>query len=133
MPVSANALRAGKAIIELGLDSRKAEKGLVEMQRHLRDRFKALSGSLTKFGSFGIIGGGLGGLRNLFVGSAVTAALAFPVKLAANLEVAAAQLGVFVGGADKAKAILADLLRFSDVAMLPFDELSTTVSMLAKY
>lgn len=136
MAVSANALRAGRAVIELGLESKKMESQLASLQKRLADRFKALGGlggKLTNFGSFGIIGGGLGGLRNLFVGSAATAALSFPIKLAGNLEVAAAQLGVFVGGAANAKKILTDLMKFSDVSMLPFDELASTVSMLAKY
>lgn len=129
MAVSARALRAGRAIIELGLDSTKVEKGLKDLQA----RVKSIGGTLARFGSFGIIGGGLGGLRNLFVGSAATAALAFPVKMAGNLELTAAQLAVFVGGIDVANKMLAELQAFSADSMMPFEGLSRTAALLVRY
>lgn len=131
MPVSARALRAGKAVIELSLLTKPVERGLRELQARVR----GIGQSFTRLGTFGAFGGGGGfaGLRNLFVGSAATAGLLWPVKLAANMEIASAQLGVFVGGADNARAMLLELQEFSSVSMIPNQELATGVALLARF
>ena len=72
-------------------------------------------------------------LRNIFVGSAVAGAVAWPVKMAADIEVAAAQLGVFVGGVDVARKMLMELQEFSSVSMVPFESLSRTAALLVRY
>lgn len=130
MGISARALRAGRAIIELSLLTGPVEKGL----RSLQTKVATISKSFSRLGAFGGIGGGgLAGLRNLFVGSAATAALAWPVKLAANIEVAAAQLGVFVGGVDRARQMLMELQEFSAISMVDFESLSRTAALLVRY
>ena len=129
MGVSARALRAGRAIIELSLLTGPVDKGL----RSLQAKAARVGQQFSKLGQLGIGTGGLASLRNLFVGSAASAALAWPVKMAGDLEVAAAQLGVFVGGADVARRMLAELQEFSDISMLPFEDLSKTAALLVRY
>lgn len=127
---SAGALRAGRAVIELSLLTKPIEKGL----RALQARTRAISSSFSRIGASGIGGGGgISGLRNLFVGSAASAALAWPVKMAANIEVAAAQLGVFTGSTESAKNLLLDMQKFSAVSLIPVENLTQGAALMLRY
>lgn len=126
----AGGLRAGRAVIEVSLVTRVVERQL----RQMKTRLQTISSSFSKIGMGGAGGiGGLASLRNLFIGSAAAAAAAWPLKLAANMEVATAQLAIFTGGEDKARAILKDLQRFSSVAMLPVDNLTAAAGLLLRF
>lgn len=135
MAVSARGLRAGRAVIELSMPIKAVERSL----RALQGRVKTISRGFLRIGSAGILGGGGGfgggfaGLRNLFVGSAATAALAWPVKMAANIEMSAAAMSVFTGSADSARAMLLDLQKFSAISLIPFENLSDQAAMFLQF
>lgn len=131
MAIGARALRAGKAVIELGLLVKPVEKQL----KNLQNRLTQIGRSFVRIGSFGMFGGGGGfaALRNLFVGSAAAAALAYPIKLAANLELATAQLSTFTDSEESAGDILKDLQKFSGSAMIPFSNLADAAGMLIRF
>lgn len=124
---SAGALRAGRAVIELSLLTKPIEKGL----RALQARTRAISGSFARIGQTGIGGGGgISGLRNLFVGSAASAALGWPIKMAANVELATAQMATFAGSSEIAGDMVQKLQKFAPVASQSFHELATQTRLL---
>jgi tape measure domain-containing protein len=130
---SPRSLRAGRAIIELALvGSKTVKKQLDAMQKQATK----VSRSFMSIGSFGSIGSGgfsgIASLRNLFVGSAAAGALLWPVKMAANLEHSAATMSVFTESAESARAMLDELNVFSEISMLPFDELATGAKLLMR-
>lgn len=130
---SAGALRAGRAVIEVGLLTKGVQVGLRALQSQLRNTASSFS-RLGKSFSFG--GGGMGGfagLRNLFIGSAAATAAAWPVKLAAGLEVASAQMGTFMSNEQAARDLLIDLQKFSAVAGVPAEALSQAAAMMLRF
>lgn len=88
--------------------------------------------SLTSIGTFGA-GGGYAGLRNLFIGSAAAAGAAYPIKLAANLEVATAQLATFMSSEQAARDLLLDMQKFSAVSLVSFEALSQSTAMMLRF
>lgn len=100
---SARQLRAGKAIIELSLLSGPVEKKL----RRLHGMTKRLGSAFTAIGTLGGSRGGGGSfLYRLLVGSAISSAILWPVKLAADLEAATAEFTTFTGSAHEAQRVL---------------------------
>lgn len=126
---SAAALRAGRAVIELTLLS----KGVTQGLRRVQEQAKKTSASFTKIGTFGISTGGFAGLRNLFLGSTAVAAATWPIKFAANLEIATAQLSTFTSSEQMARDMLLDLQKFSAVSLVPFEELAKSSAMLLRF
>lgn len=123
---SRRTLDAGKAVITLSLQD-KVTQSLSKLQTKLGK----IGASFSRVGSFGIAGGGLGGLQKLFIGSAAGAALAWPVKLAANMQTARAVFETFTGSADEANRVLGDLEQFSTVSPYSTDVLQdATKTML---
>jgi hypothetical protein len=155
MAVSAAALRAGQATIELSLLQKTLGKQLGGIKSKIQSAFKGMAGRVSIGPSIGdaaakssILTRTWGGLKNilfslpaqasklrgilaslssirfsnilnlrsLLAGTAITAAVAFPVKLAANIELATAQMEVFTGSAAEARKMLMELLEFSSVA-----------------
>lgn len=129
MGVGARALRAGKAVIEVGLLVKPVERQL----RALQARVQAVGQKFASIGTFGVSGGGFAGLRNLFIGSLATEALLYPVKLASNIELAAAQMSTFTGDAGMARDMLVELQKFSAVAFVPAEQLSAAAAMMLRY
>jgi len=129
MGVSARALRAGKAIIECSL----LVKPVFTQLRALQTRVQSVGKSFARIGTFGVAGGGFAGLRNLFIGSAAATAAAWPVKLAANLEMATAQLGTFMSSEQAARDLLIELQKFSAVSLVPFEALAQSAAMLTRF
>lgn len=129
MGVGARALRAGKAVIEVGLLVKPVERQL----RALQARVQAVGQKFARIGTFGVSGGGFAGLRNLFIGSMATEALLYPVKLASNIELASAQMSTFTGDAGVAHDMLVELQKFSAVAFVPPEQLSAAAAMLLRY
>lgn len=128
---STRALRAGKAIIELSMLTGPVYKQLAQLQQ----RSRRVADSFTRIGTLGMFGGGGGfaGLRNLFVGSAAAAGLAWPVKLAMNLESAQAQFTALTGDAEVAMQMVADLEQFSAISIVPVDALHNAAQELLGY
>jgi tape measure domain-containing protein len=121
-------LRAGKAVIEVGLLIKPIERQM----RMLQARLQRVGQTFTNIGTFGGRGG-FGTLRNLFIGSAAAAMLAYPVKLAANIEVATAQMSVFTGSAQVARDVLLELQEFSAISLIPVDQLTGSANMLMRF
>lgn len=145
---SAKQIRAGGAVFEISLNSAQLLKGINALQTRITAfgssvtkafakaslSVGAFGNALKRVGSFGILGGrGLGGLTGAFAGAGATAALLYPIKLAANIEVASAQLAVFTGGFAKAQSILLDLQKFSAKAFIPPESLAESAALLLKY
>jgi tape measure domain-containing protein len=115
-------------VIELALTGGKAvEAGL----RRLQARTTQLGRGFLRIGTLGVAGGGgFATLRNLFVGSAATAALAWPVKLAANIELLTEQMAVFTGSSESANAVLLDLQKFTAVGFQSLEDLVQQTRLL---
>jgi tape measure domain-containing protein len=128
MGISGGALRAGRAVIELGLVG---QAGIETALNNLKGRVQTIGQSINKIGTTG--GGGFSGLTNLLAGGAATTALAWPVKLAANMEVLEAQLSVFTGSKAAAHDMLMELQKFSGVSMVPADRLVESAAMMLRY
>lgn len=131
MAVGARGLRAGRAVIELSMLTKPVERSL----KALQVRVSKVRNSFLRLGTGGMLGGtggfsALAGLRNLFIGSAAAAAVAWPIKLAANLEMAVAQMAVFTGSSESARETLLDLQQLSARAMLSVDSLATNLRVL---
>jgi tape measure domain-containing protein len=128
--VAANSksLRAGQATIELVLAGNKVINRQLTL---LQLRARRIGSAFTSIGTLGQ-GGGIASLRNLFIGSVATSALLWPVKLAANMEHSAATMSVFTESAASAKAMLDELLKFSEVSMIPADDLAEAAKILMR-
>lgn len=122
-------IKAGGAYVELLLKSQSFVAGL----RSASSRLKAFGDSAKRIGSMGLLGGGGGGIGRLFAGAGAAAALAYPIKLAANFEVAQAQFIVFTGSAEKANAMLSRLEKFAAKSLLPVEELQRATQLLLSY
>lgn len=72
-------------------------------------------------------------MTRLFVGAGATAAIAYPVKLAANLETAQAQFTALTKSADSAGKIISELEQFAPLALIPVDELQRSAQTLLGY
>lgn len=130
MAVSARGLRAGKAVIELGLTGvGMVEKGL----KNLESRVQRVAQSISNIGSAAGVGDGFAGIRNLLVGSIATDALLYPIKLASNIELASAQMSVFTGDAGAAKKMMLELQKFSAVSFIPAEQLGGAAAMMTRY
>lgn len=107
--ISTRALEAGRAVIRLSLNS----SGLGGDLDKLRTRFSRLGAALSVslFGS----------------------ALAWPVKLAANLEEAQAEFTALTGSADTAKRMIDELQEFSRVSIVPVEQLQQAATGLLGY
>lgn len=106
---SARALRFGKAVIELSLLTGPIEKQL----KTLESRMKNFGTALKSIGSTGLkASAGLGGL------------LAFPIKLAADMEKTRAEFRALIGDAGKADSVISQLEGFALVTPLSVQDLS---------
>lgn len=111
---------------------------LVENQlKSLQNRLNQMGRTFVRVGSLGLFGGGgmgvLTGLRNIFVAGKAAQAVTWPVKLAANLEMAAAQLGTFTSNEQVARDMLLNLQKFSGVSMVSAESLSSAAAMLIRF
>ncbi len=123
-------IKAGGAYVELLLKSQSFVAGL----KSASSRLKAFGDSAKRIGSLGFLGGGGGGgLGALFAGAGAAAALAYPIKLAANLEVAEAQFTSLTGSAQKAAEIIAGIEQFSATSLISVDELQRVSQLLLGY
>ena len=114
----AGAIRAGRAFIALGLDD-----------TELRTALNRLRGRLNTLGAaIGNVGGGL-----LAAGSGIMAALAFPVTLAANLEVSHAAFTTLLKDGDKAQTLLDQLQQFAASTPFQFPELANAARTLISF
>lgn len=112
-------IKAGGAYVELLLKSQSFVAGL----RSASTRLKAFGDSARKIGSLGMLGGS-GGIGRLFAGAGAAAALAWPIKLAANLEVAKAEFEALIGDVGKANTLFAQLQKFALVSPLGMEDLA---------
>lgn len=113
-------IKAGGAYVELLLKSQSFVAGL----KSASSRLKSFGDSAKRIGSLGFLGGGGGGgIGRLFAGAGAAAALAFPVKLAANLEVAKAEFTALIGDADKANKLFAEMQGFALISPLGVKDL----------
>jgi tape measure domain-containing protein len=115
---SARALRFGKAVIELSLMKGDIEKQLKTLERGFRD----FGTSLKSIGSSGLkLSGALAGV------------LAFPVKMAADMEQTRAQFKAMIGDSVKANQVLSQLQGFALVTPLGMQELSEAARQLLSF
>lgn len=122
-------IKAGGAYVELLLKSQSFVAGL----KSASSRLKTFGDSAKRIGSLGFLGGGGGGFGTLFAGAGAAAALAYPIKLAANLEVAEAQFRSLTGSAEKAAMIIAGIEEFSSTSLINVDELQRVSQLLLGY
>lgn len=118
----------------------KVRAGEAEVTVSIRDRvqagLKGIEGRLRKFSaSIGSVGVGVAG-----VGAAATAtfgglagALAFPVKLAADLEQTTVAFETMLGSADEAQKMLGQLRDFAASTPLAFDEIADASKKLLAF
>jgi tape measure domain-containing protein len=115
---SARALRAGKAVIELSLLTGNVDKQLKALESKMKNFGKAMS----SIGSTGLkLTAGLAGLA------------AFPVKMAADMELARSQFTSMLGDADKAGRILGQLEAFALVSPLGTADLQQGAKTLLNF
>jgi tape measure domain-containing protein len=112
-------IKAGEAFLELTVRDGQFRRSLDRSIARLR----ALGASFKSIGSLGISGGGLAGLHRALTLIAGSTALGWPVKLAADMEVAEAAFTALTGSADKARDILRGLQEFSGRSSFSFDQL----------
>lgn len=115
---SARALRAGKAVIELSLLTGNVDKQL----KALESKMKNFGRAMSSIGSTGLkLTAGLAGLA------------AFPVKMAADMELARSQFNSILGDADKASRILGELEAFALVSPLGTADLQQGAKTLLNF
>lgn len=115
---SARALRFGKAVIELSLLTGDVQKQLKTVETQIRNTGKAIS----SIGSTGLkITGAIAGLA------------AFPVKMAADMELARAQFTAMLGDANKANKIISELEAFALVSPLGAADLQEAAKTLMNF
>ncbi len=116
--MSAAGIRAGRAFVEIGADSARLDAALVRLR--------------AKLGAFGAglatIGGGLVGAS-----AGLTGLLAWPLKLAANMETAEAQFATMLKSTVAAKTLLSDLQRFAASTPFEFPELADAARKLLAF
>lgn len=122
-------IKAGSAYVELLLRNQAFLRGL----KSSTDRLGRFGAAVKRIGSFGMLGGGMSGLTRLFAGAGAAAALAYPVKLASNLETAEAQFTALTRSADAARQIISELEQFAPLALIPVDELQRSAQTLLGY
>jgi tape measure domain-containing protein len=96
-------------------------------------RLRTLGATLKNIGSLGISGGGLAGLQRALTLFAGSAALSWPVKLAADMEVAEAQFTALTGSAQKAREVLLDLQQFTAQTSLSFEQLTIAARNMLQF
>lgn len=127
MAVSGNALRAGRAVLEVSLDTDLVGRQLTALQ----NRLGGLQGRLARLGGGGF--GGAGGLYRLLVGASAARALAWPVQLAARLETTQTAFAALTGDAQKSVAAISSLEEFSKISLIDLDSLQGATEMLVGY
>lgn len=111
-------IKAGGAYVELLMKDANFVAGL----KRASAKLKSFGAAAQRIGSLGFLGGG--GIGRLFAGAGAAAALAWPVKLAANLEVAKAEFEALIGDADKAGKLFAQMQQFALVSPLGTQDLA---------
>jgi tape measure domain-containing protein len=114
----AGAIRAGRAFISLGLDDRELRTAL----RRMRGRLQSLGRAV------GNVGAGL-----IAAGGGIMGALAWPVKLAANLELTHAAFTTMLKDGDAAQALLDRLQAFAASTPFQFPELADAARSLLAF
>jgi tape measure domain-containing protein len=107
-------IKAGRAVVEVSLRDR-VGKGLVAIERKLAQTGR----NIATLGA-ALAGGGL-------------AAVAWPLKLAADMEQTATSFEVMTGSAERGKALLEDLKKFAASTPFGFTELADNAKMLLAY
>jgi tape measure domain-containing protein len=107
-------IKAGRAVVEVSLRDR-VGKGLVAIERKLASTGR----NIATLGAV-LAGGGL-------------AAVAWPLKLAADMEQTATSFEVMTGSAEKGKGLLEDLKKFAASTPFGFTELADNAKMLLSY
>lgn len=116
--MSAGGIRAGRAFVEIGANDRELQQTILRV----RARLQSLAGSLTAIGG-GLIGAGTG----------ILGAMAWPLKLAADMEFAESQFATLLGSMDEAKGLLAELSEFAASTPFEFPDLAEAGRILLSY
>ncbi len=119
MAAGARSIKAGEAFLELAIRDGAFRRGIDRAVSRLR----TLGQSFKSIGSLGVAGGGLAGLQRALTLIAGSAAVTWPIKLAADMEVAEAEFTSMTGSAQKAQDVLRGLLVFSGRSTFSFDQL----------
>lgn len=125
--MAGSAIKAGEAYLTLAV----RDQGFRSSLNRSLGRIAAFGRTLRSIGSLGF--GGLSGFQQLLFSIAGSTALAWPVKLAADLELAVAAFTALTGSADKAKAILDELQLFAPIAGQTFEQLQHAARALLNY
>lgn len=129
MATGAQQIKAGEAFLTLRVNDGEFRRGL---DRSI-GKLNQFGNSLKRIGSLGIAGGGLAGIQRaigLLAGSAI---LAGPIKLAAELEQVEAAFTALTGSAEKARDIVAELLKFSGKTSFGFETLTGAARNLLNF
>lgn len=76
---------------------------------------------------------GFGSFRAFLVAIGTSAAVSWPVKMAADIELATVEMAVFVGSLGTARQLLIDLQKFAPTSLLSADELAKGAALLLRY
>ena len=118
MASRAGGIRAGRAFVEIGAN----DAGLQAAIARIRSRFASLSAVLAA------TGGGM-----VAAGTSMLGALAWPLKLAANMETAQVGFEVLTGSAQTAADLVQQLNVFAAETPFQTDELNTAARMLLAF
>lgn len=125
--MAGNAIKAGEAFLTLSVRDKDFRSSL---NRSL-GRLAGLGRSLRSIGSLGF--GGLTGFQRLLFSIAGSAAIAWPIKLAADLEQTKAAFTALTGSAQSAGQILDELQIFAGIAGQSFEQLQHATRALLNY
>lgn len=122
--MSTSAVRAGSAFVEVGLKS-----DLSAGARRIQAQLAGISASFKTMGS-GLAAAGASATAAF---GGILAALAWPTKLAADMEVTRASFQAMLGDAQKVKTLLADLQKFGAETPFQFPELADAARKLMAF
>lgn len=122
--MASRAIRAGDAFLELRVRDAAFNRGI----SNVVGRLNSLGAAMRRIGSLGFTG--FSGFQRLLIGIAGSAAISFPIKLAANMELLTEQMAVFTGSTKSARDVLIDLQKFSAVAFQDVERLVVQMRLL---
>lgn len=116
--MSAQGIRAGRAFVQVAADDKPLQASLAS----LRGRMQAFGRGLAQIGA-GVAAAGAG----------VAASLAWPVKLAADLQTTSTAFETMLGSGVAVKALMAELRAFAAATPFEFPELANAARMMIAF
>lgn len=122
--MSSGGIRAGKAFVEVTLQNK-----IKEGARSVQNTLSAISSSIKSFGGAMVAAGATA--TAAFGG--ILGALAWPTKLAADMETTRAGFQAMLGDVDKVNKVMSDLQKFAQATPFEFPELADSARMLMAF